>query len=566
MSRKVSVMLAGLLVVLAAAPAYALTDRWAAWSPIGGTSNAYSLTMNQLSAGFPGATVVSDSRSPVQAPSGVSAFLGPSTPPGAKYGSSAGNPYLVLRPRADTPTAPSTTTYTFGAPTPDTGWAFVLGDIDADQVRLSATDAAGVPVPAAEVSSWFRGTFNYAGAADQPTWDAATSTLTGNPGAVDTDGAAGWFEPDVRLTSLTMTFTRRAGFPVYQTWFVSRARPIGGTVDDVSTVGTCPLAGITATLLSPFGQPLASAVPGSDGTYTFGELATQDGYVVRLEAPDGCVVLGPAEKAVSNRGADNAPDSRADFDVRAVVPQPISGTVRDDTGAPVAGVITTLTGPGGTTTTTTAANGGYLFDGNPVGTGYTVSIALPGGYVAGPAGTQITGLAVVDAPVTGQDFTVVRVPAVPVIPPSVSGDIDLVLHKRAMVGAHVTIGTTVRYRLTVRNIGTDAASDPITVTDALPRGLELASARGRGWSCNARRASDRVTCVLTERVRARGKAAPVLVVARASATGRVVNAAGVRVAQERVRANNTDTAAITVIPVQLPATGFRAGRLRDVTS
>ena len=147
MSRKIAVPLvcalaAVLVAVLAAAPSFALTDRWAAWSPVEGTANAFRLTMAQRSPGFPAATVASDSRSPVQVPSGASAFLGPGTPPGAKYGSSAGNPYLVLRARADTPTGRSTTTYTFDAPTPDTGWAFVLGDIDADQVAVSATDAS----------------------------------------------------------------------------------------------------------------------------------------------------------------------------------------------------------------------------------------------------------------------------------------------------------------------------------------------------------------------------------------------------------------------------------------
>ena len=152
-----------------------LIGRWGGAQPLddsvedGGAANAFRLTMAQRSPGFPAATVASDSRSPVQVPSGASAFLGPGTPPGAKYGSSAGNPYLVLRargshphrrgPRRRTPSTP---------PTPDTGWAFVLGDLDADQVAVSATDATGATVSAAEVDSWFAGTFNYAGGTDHP--------------------------------------------------------------------------------------------------------------------------------------------------------------------------------------------------------------------------------------------------------------------------------------------------------------------------------------------------------------------------------------------------------------
>lgn len=139
MGRRAAVVVVALLACAwVAGPAHALTDRWAAWSAVDGTSNAYHLTMTQRSPGFPAATVATDSRAPVQVAGGSSAVLGGGTPPGAKYGSSAGNPYLVLRPRADAPTSPSTTTYTFDAPTPDTGWAFVLGDIDADQVRVTA--------------------------------------------------------------------------------------------------------------------------------------------------------------------------------------------------------------------------------------------------------------------------------------------------------------------------------------------------------------------------------------------------------------------------------------------
>lgn len=395
------------------ATASAITDSWASWTPITGSSNDYATTMQQRSAGFPAAAMASDSRANVQLPSGGSVFLGAGTPPGAKYGSSQGIPYIVLRPRADTPTTPSVTTYTFATPTPDLGWAFVLGDIDADAVRISATDADGNQVPAAEIDTWFKGTFNHAGGSDLPTWEPATSTLTGNAGAVDTNGASGWFEPDVRLTSLTFTFTRRAGFPVYQTWFVSRARPIGGTVDDTSVAGSCPVEDVTLTLLSPYGEELATTSPDASGVYTFGEFATQAGYVVRLDVPETCAVVGPAEAAADNRGNDNDPESRADFEVRAVVPQPISGTVRDDAGDPVPGVEVTLTRPGGgTVTTTTDSDGGYLFDDNDIGTGYTVSVAVPGGYRPGPAGTEIDGIAVVATPVTDQHFVVVVLPSI----------------------------------------------------------------------------------------------------------------------------------------------------------
>ncbi|WP_107765082.1 carboxypeptidase-like regulatory domain-containing protein [Nocardioides terrigena] len=413
MARRTALLLAGIFVSASvAAPAAALTDRWAAWGPLAGSSNAYTTTMNQQSRGFPAATVASDSRSNVQLAAGGSVFLGPGTPPGAKYGSSSGNPYLVLRPRADNANAPSTTTYTFAAPTPDTGWAFVLGDVDSDQVRIRATDSTGDAVPAAEVSSWLSGTFNYAGGTDRPTWDATTSTVTGNPGAVDTDGASAWFEPDVRLSSLTLIFTRRAGFPVYQTWFVSRARPVGGVVTGVSAGGACDPAQTVLTLLAPGGEVLGTTSPAGDGRYSFGEVATQGDYRVLLDVPVSCAVLGAADDVVSNRGNDDDPASRADFAVREVVPQPISGTVRDAAGTPVPRVVVTLTRPaGGTVTTTTGPDGTYLFDANPLGTGYTVEIAVPDGYAAGPT-TEISGIEVAATPVGGQDFVVVGLPSV----------------------------------------------------------------------------------------------------------------------------------------------------------
>lgn len=402
-------------ILLGVAPAQALTSSWAGWSPITGWSNDYALRLQPASPGFPAASVASDSRANVQLPGGTSTFLGASTPPGGKYGSSAGSPYLVLRPRADNATAPSTTTYAFDTPTPDTGWAFVLGDIDADQVRVTALDADGAAVPAARVDSWFRGAFNYAGGTDLPSWSPASSTLVGNPGAVDTDGASGWFEPDLRLSSLSFVFTRRAGFPVYQTWFVTRARPLTGTVADVSAApAACPVQGTTLTLVSPYGDELATTQPDATGAFSFGEWATQAGYTVRVGGPPSCAVVGPSQRTLDNRGNDGSAASRAAFQVRQVVPQPISGRVVDGAGDPVAGATVTLTRPDATTVTlTTDPDGRYLFDDNPIAAGYTLAVTVPVGYVAGPGGTTRGPVDVATTPVAiPADFVVVALPTV----------------------------------------------------------------------------------------------------------------------------------------------------------
>jgi hypothetical protein len=122
----------------AALPAAAETAGWAEWGSLEGSAGNYTTTMQLPAGGFPEATMTSDSRGGVGIISGASTWLSADTPPGATYGSSRNEPYINLRPRADRAGAPSTTTYTFDTPTPPGGWAFVLGDIDADEVVVTA--------------------------------------------------------------------------------------------------------------------------------------------------------------------------------------------------------------------------------------------------------------------------------------------------------------------------------------------------------------------------------------------------------------------------------------------
>jgi LPXTG-motif cell wall-anchored protein len=405
--------LLGFAALMAPTASAVRTTGWATWGPITGTSTDFATTMQLPALGFPRATVATNSRSPIQLPSGASTFLGGATDSvptavGTKYGSSRNQPYLNLRPLADTPTAPSTTTYTFDSPTLSTGWTFVLGDIDSDQVQISAKDATGTPLTAAQINQWFNGTFNYAGAPDQPTWNATTATLTGNPTATDTNGASAWFEPNVSLSELTFVFTRRAGFPVYQTWFASVARTIGGTVTDVSSPNpACPIDSATVILTGPNGNQLASVHP-SGGAYSFGQYATQPGYTVSIEPPSGCAVVGSPQATVSTAAAD----ATAAFSLRTIIPEPVSGTVLTTTGTAVAGVQITLTPPiGPAVVTTTGPDGSYLLDNNAVGTGYTVAVTgVPAGFTV--SGATSRTFDIVSAAVTGQDFTLAEAPSV----------------------------------------------------------------------------------------------------------------------------------------------------------
>ena len=102
------------------------------------------------------------------------------------------------------------------------------------------------------------------------------------------------------------------------------------------------------------------------------------------------------------------------------------------------------------------------------------------------------------------------------------------------------------------------------LVDKLPAGLELVSAKGRGWDCTVKKATNKVTCTLDEDLMPEAKAAPVHVVAtttRAASGRKLVNVATVSVrGEEATTANNKDKAKVRVSPVRaLPNTGYRAG-------
>lgn len=419
MSRLSTILLAVLVAVLAlpTAALAATTTGIGAWTDLTGSSTSYATTMRLPANGFPAASVTSTSRAGQVGPqSGTSTWFGEGSPVGLEYGSSRQQPYLNLRPRADTVTAPSITTYTFASATPQ-GWAFVLGDIDADQVRVSATTVDGTSATASELG--FQTEFNLCDssprppgcstsqAKDEPTWDPATQTLTGNDGADDTYGAAGWFEPTVSLRALTLTFTRRSGFPVFQTWFAVKKQDLSGTV--AVTDGTCDQTGITVSLLDRQGQVVADTATTAGGAYEFPGVAASDGYDVEIsDVPEACIAAGPTRQSVDlGTGADV---DDADFAIREIIPVPISGHVTDDDGSPVSGVDVTIDGPGGPRTTTTDSTGSYLFDTNAVGD-YTLTVDAPSGYSGDPDPQSVSIDAGDTEPIVDRDFVIEALPS-----------------------------------------------------------------------------------------------------------------------------------------------------------
>lgn len=177
--------------------------------------------------GFPRGVISSNSTSLV-APSGKSTFLNGSTPFGQEFGSSRDRGYLVFRTASGK--APSTTTITFDSLTPAGGWGFVLGDIDADKAKVTATGDDGKTLATADLG--WKGAFNYCEGSplppvcggktdsDKPTWDEADSTLRGHVN--DTNGASGWFMPNKPVKKLTIVYSVLSGIPVGQLWIAAK--------------------------------------------------------------------------------------------------------------------------------------------------------------------------------------------------------------------------------------------------------------------------------------------------------------------------------------------------------
>lgn len=407
-------VLGGLAVVVAVLvgtipAAAAETTSWASWQPLVGTPGAYTSTVEIAAQPALTATVASDSRGGVGVISGASTWLSEGTPVGEKYGSSIDQQYLNIRPKADNATSPSTTTYSFAIPTPVAGWTFVLGDIDADAVRIRAIAPDGHELDAIELG--FQGGFNYCApgtvgkpsctgdAADVPDWDPAMHTLTGNEDAADTSGAAAWFEPSTAISSLTFSFTRRAGFPIYQTWFASIAHDIRGSVTDVVD-GL--LDGTTLTLTDGNGTVVATTTTRDDGEYSFPGFVATDGYTVRVTPPPGKTAEGAIEWPIDlTRG-----DGIAHFIIRDIIPVSVTGSATDTNGSPIAGVTVTI----GDQTTTTDSDGRYLFDQVPVGD-HTATITTPGGYTTVVTPPPFTVPDDSEEPITGVDFQLAEQPS-----------------------------------------------------------------------------------------------------------------------------------------------------------
>ena len=184
-----------------------------------------------------------------------SATMGAGTPFGERFGSSSGHAYLL----SGLASGHSEGTLTFElskAPTAGT-WGFALGDVDAEDVTITATSQSGAAI---NTDSWFKGAFNsITGDTDQPTWDAATQTLKGS--GKDTNGASAWFEPNGAIKTITLTETKVTGFPSYQIWIAADA--VGSAVVD----GKVSICHRTSSKTNPYNLISVStaSITGSNG-------------------------------------------------------------------------------------------------------------------------------------------------------------------------------------------------------------------------------------------------------------------------------------------------------------
>lgn len=386
----------------------ATTGNWGTFTVSGDPGDPGSSTGEVALPGFPETTFTSTSRQ-VTVVSGASTWQGASTPPGAAYGTSRGNTYLNQLALAG---QPAETTYSFAGGTPGAGgWSFVLGDIDADQARISATLADGSPAAIDQLG--YAGSYNscssvspagwscpadpggVAPGQDVPTWDPATGVLIGNAAANDTAGASAWFTPTASLATLTITFEQRSGRPVYQTWFANRTSSLSGS----AVLDGEPLRDTLVTVTGPNGTEYTTTT-GADGSYTFDALTQADGYRLTIATPDNATV-------------DRAPatvDLRADVaDADFVFSTPpgtvgLDGSVVDADGRAVADVEVAVTDPSGAllATVVTVADGRWRATGLPAGSTVvaTVSGAPPVSGTTGADGAPVATLAPIVLPIS----------------------------------------------------------------------------------------------------------------------------------------------------------------------
>lgn len=330
-----------LLVMGADTASAAPSGGYATFAPAGG-ANAYTGTIT-LPAGFPAVTYTSDSRTlgGAQVSSGTSAWIPAGTRFGAQFGSSQGKPYISFGPKSNDAAGPSTTVYTFATATPASGWGVVLGDIDAERLAVSATDATGAPIPSAQLGLT---TFNYCVTTSGPTSCAPggpvpVATASANSISVEdplcpsqgafcnTSGEAVSLIPTGAVKTLTVVSNWKQGLPAYQTWFATTARSISGMVTTDFPV-TTPLS---TQLVTPDGAVAATAPVAVGGAFSFPVVAGRTDYTVRADPATIPAGADPGATPIDASAADVSNVAVAVTSARVVAPPATAPPATDPT-------------------------------------------------------------------------------------------------------------------------------------------------------------------------------------------------------------------------------------------
>lgn len=241
-----AVATAGAFVLPSISQAVSGTGVYGVWTASGGTGEVT----------FPGTTFPSASFTSINSTQTVakSQTLIGSSPFGLQYGSSRGSTYLLTAVASGQTTGSVTLTFD-SAPIAGT-WGMALGDVDAEDVTVTAKDSAG---RALDMNEFFVESFNTAtGQTDTPTWDPATETLKGS--GTDTQGASAWFTPSGDVKTITLTQKKLSGFPQYALWIATdleQPAPAASSSSAVAsaTVSASPTASATPTIpAAPVGK------------------------------------------------------------------------------------------------------------------------------------------------------------------------------------------------------------------------------------------------------------------------------------------------------------------------
>lgn len=143
-----------------------------------------------------------------------------------KYGEAQYNPMLYMRHAGNAAYngqplgIPLQCKITFSSPTASSKWAFLMLDMDVDQVDISAIKPDGTSFSNSEITSWYRGSGNAAGGTGPyPCFASATATAVGaghssipctRKNFIETataiDGDYIYFEPNAQVKSLPLKF------------------------------------------------------------------------------------------------------------------------------------------------------------------------------------------------------------------------------------------------------------------------------------------------------------------------------------------------------------------------